>query len=209
MIYSQSGNLPRHLYAFVDRRFTRREGEGFERCVWFGLTSQHGRMWGCNILLECGAMYRNIPPHAMAFKDDPKPTWAERDAQIWDCYGAQFTTLEYGYLSEVDCVTRYGEEGRYLFTAAPIGDGFSRHPEQAKEFTFLALDNGRLKVVPTDYLLVKETSFVRLAWPTDIRRQSEVYSCEGADTPVQVKGGDRMKRFGKKKPGKGKGGGGW
>lgn len=183
MIYTGSGDLPRHLYVYVDSSFVRRDGKGFEPCVWFGLTSQHGRMWGCNILLECGAMYRNVPPHAMAFCADPKPKWTEQDAQVWDCYGAQFTTLEYKYLSEVECLTRKSDRGTYLFTAAPIGDGFSRHPEQAKEFTFIELDNGRLTVLPTDHLLVDDRSFVKLEMPRDIRRQSEVYSCEGP-TPL-------------------------
>jgi hypothetical protein len=69
--------------------------------------------------------------------------------------------------------------GEYLFTAAPLGDGFSREPEQNKEFVFARLDNGRLTVQPTNRVLFEERSFTDVVeWPRDVRRQTAVYSCE-------------------------------
>ena len=177
-IYSQVGNLPRHLYCYVDREITRKTSQGFEQCVWFAVNSTHGRLWGANVVLECGAIYRNVPIHKLAFDPTPEPIWTEQDAQVWDCYGPQFSIVEFSYLQEVEVETFSGHMGEYLFTAAPVGDGFSREPNQAKEFTWIKLDNGRVAVMPTDFTLVHEASFTKPEWPKDIRRQTEVYCTE-------------------------------
>jgi hypothetical protein len=140
-------------------------------------------MWGCNVMLECGGVYRNIPPHAVAFNDAPQDAWSEADAQAWDCYGSQFSTIEYHYLNNVaaevkDVKTRAPLMGMYLFTAVPLFDGYTRHPGQSKEFMFLEMDNGRLAVKSTDMVLFHDKSFATPAWPTNLRRQSETYYCE-------------------------------
>ena len=180
MTYSQAGQLPHHQYCFVDASFIG-SGTGFVPCVWFGLVSIPGRMWGCTIMLQCGAVYRAVPPHAIAFYSQPEVIWSEKHAQRWDCYGREFSTIEYTYLRgmavEVKCddQTRGGE---YLFTAAPIDDGFSRNPEQAKEFMFIKLNTGRLTIQPTDKVVFQDLSFVTPEWPTDLRATTEIYSCE-------------------------------
>jgi len=72
----------------------------------------------------------------------------------------------------------------YLFTAAPKGDGFSLVPEQAKEFSFCQLQNGRYTVQPTNHILVEERSFTRnpdRVFPAGLKRQTDVYSCETGD----------------------------
>jgi hypothetical protein len=176
-----AAGLPRHLYCFVDGGMVRKRKRTFERAVWFGLTCVPGRAWGCTVLLECGAIYRSLPPHALAFRPDPAPRWTLQDAQRWDCYGWHFAALEYAYLSGLRLKARAnGREhaGEYLFTAVPVGDGFSLEPEQQKEFTFCKLDNGRLTIQPTNATLFEERSFTAGGWPTDLVRQREAYSCE-------------------------------
>ena len=182
MKFSLVGELPRHIYCFADSRFTHTHEIGFQPCVWFGLVSYTGRAWGCTVMLECGAIYRNLPPHAIAFRENPME-WNVTDAQAWDCYGSSFTTIEYTYLAGLDCkVVSDGEEyeGSYLFTAAPIGDGFSAYPEQAKEFCFVQLDNGRLAIQPTNHIVFRERSFTdnRLEFPRGLKRQDEIWSVE-------------------------------
>lgn len=79
-----------------------------------------------------------------------------------DCYGDGFSVLEYWYLAGLDCKVRAnGNEhvGQYLFTVAPVGDAFSHYPDQAKEFMFIALENGRLTVQPTNHVVFRERSF--------------------------------------------------
>jgi hypothetical protein len=183
MIYSLVGELPRHIYCFVDSTYTHNEPQGFLPCVWFGLVSYPGRTWGCTVMLECGAIYRNVPAHAITFNERYLALWSADEAQTWDCYGERFTTLEYKYLAGLDCKVKCKDaayEGKYLFTAAPIGDGFSAYPEQAKEFCFIQLDIGRLTIQPTNHVVFRERSFTdnKLEFPSGLRRQTDVWSAE-------------------------------
>lgn len=171
-------SLPIHKYVWVESRFIRTNGKGFEPAVWFGLVSQYGRTWGLNVLLECGAIYRSLPPHAISFNADPKLVWYITDAQMWDCYADKFQLHEYAYLREMRVKTK-NQKGTYLFTAAFTDDGFTRAPEQQKEFSFIELDNGRLTIQPTNRTLFEDRSFtVNTDPPTDIVTQTEVWSCE-------------------------------
>lgn len=183
-LYTLIGDLPRHHYVWVAPGAISHAKEPL-RAVWFGLVSYPGRSWGCNVLLECGAVYRNVPAHALAFTEEAfRAAWAPADAQMWDCYGLGFTALEYAYLRELRCRVLIPDDageaaGEYLFTVAPVGDGFSAVPEQAKEFQFIKLANGRLTVQPTDRVLFEEKSFTgKLEWPKHLRRQREVWSAE-------------------------------
>jgi hypothetical protein len=179
---TSSGSLPHHQYVYVDTSFISREA-GWTRAVWFGLNSHPGRAWGLHVLLESGAIYRSLPPHAVAFAPDADP-WTIQQAQRWDCYGRQFSLLIYDYLYSLDGVARVGSGEEvpvsYLFTAVPIGDAYTDAPEQGKEFLFLRTDRGRLTIQPTDKMLFREASFTApgAGWPTHLRRQTEVWSVE-------------------------------
>ena len=170
-------SLPFHKYVWVDSRFIRANGTGFEPAVWFGLVSQDGRAWGLNVLLECGAIYRSLPPHAIAFCKEPQLNWGITDAQMWDCYG-DFQLHEYAYLRESRVKTGK-HNGVYLFTAAFTDDAFTRAPEQGKEFSFIELQNGRLTIQPSNRTLFDDKSFTAdTALPTDLVTQTKVWSCE-------------------------------
>lgn len=176
MIYSGSGDLPKHIYCFVDSKLIRINGKGFEPCVWFAVRSWPGRAWGCHIMLECGALYRDVPPHALAFT--PKPDfWPLRDAQRWNCYGTQFSTIEYTFLQGLALHTRESV-GSYLFTAIPLNDGYTDEPAQAKEFVFCRLDNGRLAILPTNMVLFRDASFGEAKWPSDLKPSTFKWSVE-------------------------------
>jgi hypothetical protein len=178
------GSLPHHQYVWVDTAVTHREPQGFAPAVWFGLVSVPGRMWGCNVMFENGAIYRNIPLHALASSAEPAcRDWSAQQAQQWDCYGHHWSAVRYEYLRSLRCKVRAKDQdayGEYLFTASPIGDAFTESPEQAKEFVFARLENGRFSVQPTDRILFEERSFTRhdWRWPTGFKRQTEVYSAE-------------------------------
>jgi hypothetical protein len=115
-------------------------------------------------MLEGGQVYRNIPPHGVAFKPSA-PKWRLSQAAEWDCYGEEFQLHEYTYLADLRCWVLYPKgnqrRGRYLFTIHPMGDGFSAEPEQAKEFKVVELDNGRLTIVPTNRILFDDASFTQ------------------------------------------------
>lgn len=177
----------------LERKFVREGGEGLERCSWFGLTSVPGRAWGLSVLLEDGALYSGLPPHAIVFETEtiglhgkPKP-WRLRQSQLWDCFGYDFALEEYSYLAgrTVHCSieNRAGEllEGEYLFTAQHLGDGYSATPEQAKQYHFVRLvEQGRLVCLPANRMLVDAAEFttIEAKLPTNIKRQRETYTCE-------------------------------
>lgn len=178
VIYSASGNLPKHIYCFVESKFVRQNGSGLEPCAWFGLHSHPGRTWGCHIMLECGAVYRGVPPQALAFMEQPEASWAPKDAQVWNCYGHEFSTIEYTFLRRLRIHTKHHGEGHYLFTAIPINDGYTEDPSQSKEFMFCALDNGRLIILPTNMLVFEDKSFTETQWPSNLTASSVKWSCE-------------------------------
>jgi hypothetical protein len=132
-------------------------------------------------MLECGAVYRNVPLHKLAHF--PTQTrWDPADGQTWDCYGIHFSATEYPFLEGTRLRTRTRSrkeyEGTYLFTAIPMLDGFSQEPEQGKEFYFVKLDNGRYTAQPTNHLLVLDKSFITEAtWPK-LKRQTESWSVD-------------------------------
>lgn len=177
------GETPKHYYVWVDSNFTHKEPIGFIPAVWFGLVSYPNRLWGCTVLLESGAIYRNLPPHALAFNSEPVE-WTEYDCASWDCYSWNFTAHEYQYLVNMECKVRANEKdywGYYLFSVAPVGDGFSADPTQAKEFLFIKLNNGRLTIQPTNHIIVNDSSFIEnstLEFPKGLKRQSEIISSE-------------------------------
>lgn len=174
-LYTMSGALPKHQYVWVQPYAM--GTNGWERAVWFGLTSYPSRAWGCHVMLKNGAVYRNLPLHHLATRPEAEPIELSK-AQGWDCYGLQFSTIEYPFLSEMRVKTRIGD-GHYLFTAVPIGDGFSAEPEQSKEFFFVALDSGRIASLPTNYVLFDDRSFIdKLEFPTYLKRQTDKWSVE-------------------------------
>lgn len=173
-----------HQYAYVDSTFTHREPEGFVPVVWFAVHSVAGRMFGASVLFENGAIYRDIPLHALAHEAHPAAVWRPADAQRWDAYGEQLQVVRLPYLDGLACSARVGDQtdhrGRYLFSLQPLGDDYSREPAQDKTFTLLALTNGRYTCQPTDRVLVWDESFTthRGEWPTVFKRARQRYSCE-------------------------------
>jgi len=176
------GSIPKHEYIWVDSNFTHKNPTGFVRAVWFGLVSFPSRTWGLNVMFENGAVYRSLPPHAISFSENPKQgIWKPDDAQLWDCYGYDWACVEYTYLKGLKCSCKIKDkflDGQYLFTVAPIGDGFSNSPEQSKEFKFIKLDNNRLTIQPTNKVLFKDNSFTDKSVSTSLKLQTEYYSCE-------------------------------
>ena len=159
-----TGALPQHQYCVVDSQFCARGPRRWLSAVWFGLVSYPGRAWGCPL--------------------DTFDDWTVQQAQHWDCYGREFHAHVYPYLSGLRCRAKVGtgvSDGTYLFSVAPDGDAFSAAPDQSKEFTFIALDHGRYTTQPTDRVLFEDRSFTRnrdWVWPTDMIRQTDIYSAE-------------------------------
>jgi len=172
-------DLPYHIYGWVDRTFlSNGEQEGIELAVWFGLLTPPNRALGLTVMLECGAVYRGLPPHAWRFHPMTQP-WTLPEAQAWDNFGRSAQVLEYQYLRELPVqVLASGDRGTYLFTLEWAEDGFSRYPGQSKCLHAIELDHGGLTFQPNDHLLWYESSFTRPARPTWLRRNLTVWGVE-------------------------------
>ena len=188
--YTMTGELPKHKYVLVDREFVEinpdKKDSRFMPAVWYGLVSIPGRAWGCTVMLESGAVYRNLPPHALAFNYDPEAVdWSIELAQLWDCYSEHFTTIEYKFLKSQMCeVLMDGAKWRgwYLFSASHIGDGWTEEPSQNKEFMFIELECGRLTIQPTNRVLFLDKSFCSKDRKVPkLILQETIYTCEGFD----------------------------
>ncbi len=179
MLYTASGSLPKHQYVYVVGGFIGAD-KAVVPAVWFGLHAHPARAWGCTVMLESGAVYRNLPPHALSWTEK-LCNWGLAEAQMWNCYGSQFSLHEYTYLTGLRAVAQIGKREyscTYLFTAIPVGDGFTAEPTQDKEFMFLRTDFDRLTIQPTNRVRFIDGSFTRdTGWPT-LSVQKDVYSCE-------------------------------
>ena len=195
-MYHLIGQLPHHQYVQVDTRFTHTQPVlPSTPAVWFGLVSYPGRAWGCTVLLESGAVYRNLPLHALAHKlDGLSIPWRPQDAQHWDCYGSGFTTLAYDTLRGLECLAKTADvqrQGEYLCTIAPVGDAYSAVPSQSKELVLVALVNGRYTLQPTDRVVFRDMSFtVGEGFPRGLKRQEDTYSAE-VEPPLRTQGMSR------------------
>ena len=182
MIYSKIGALPTHRYIWVDSEYTHEKPEGLVEAMWVGLTSIPGRSWGINVILrDGGALYRNIPPHAVAFCNSSLINWNISDAQLWDCYSYNFSLLQNPIMRGMEVSAKISKEtilhGEYLFSATHLHDGWSDSPDQDKEFIFIKLDNGRLTIQPTNKVLFIDGSFITPTMPK-LKLQEQIYSCE-------------------------------
>jgi hypothetical protein len=180
-----AANLPRHLYVQADcRAISDGQTGGTIDAVWFGLLCVPHRAWCCTVMLKNGAIYRNLPLAALSLRDDAGE-WTTADSQRWDCFGWDFSVIEYDYLRELDCRVWIASRGRwlngsYLFTAEPYGDGYSLEPAQTKSFHFVELENGRIGAYPGNNILWEEVSFTGKATvrPDWLRVQTQTHHAE-------------------------------
>jgi len=182
MRYTKIGPVPTHRYIWVDSAYTHEEPCGLVEAMWVGLTSIPARVWGINVILrDGGALYRNIPPHAVSFHAGPSQEWNISDAQLWDCYSYHFAVLQNPILRGMEVSVRLKSgviaHGEYLFSTTHMDDGWSDAPEQDKEFIFVKLDSGRLTIQPTNRVRFIDASFILPNLPK-LKLQETTYSCE-------------------------------
>jgi hypothetical protein len=175
------GALPTHKYIWVDSKYTHQNPVGPVEAMWVGLTSIPARTWGINVILrEGGALYRNIPPNAVRFKEQAKKNWRIEESQLWNCYSYNFTILENPILRGLSVTAKVNQhilKGTYLFSATHLNDGWSDSPEQDKEFIFIQLTNGRLTIQPTNRVAFIDNSYILPTLPK-LKLQDTIYSCE-------------------------------
>lgn len=179
-------DLPRHRYVHVIESAVHRGGAKDKTlpCVWWGMSATPGRMFGCHILLESGAMVVDIPLHALRHKADATQLWTCDKAQRWDAYGWHVEAHEPAYLTGLDCRVltddhqHVADIGELWFLLDHVSDGYSLEPGQHKHHWVVALYDGVFTCVPQDQVLVSEKSFTKPGGIPPIKRQTRVWSCE-------------------------------
>lgn len=184
---SHNVDLPRHRYVHVIEKAVHRGGAPDKTmpCIWYGISSTPGRMYGCHVMLESGAMVVDLPLHALRHEASATQLWYSDEAQRWDAFGWDIEVYEPKYLSGLFArvldrdhkeVERYGD---LWFCIDHKGDGYSQEPAQHKHQWIVALDSGVFTCVPQDQLLVSEQSFTEYTTTIPpIKRQTKFWSCE-------------------------------
>ena len=158
-----------HFEVYVRSEFLQdfEEGsEGLIRGVCHGVTAIPGRALGFHVLLENGAHIGRLPIHALAHsKDAPsdKEVW---ELQLWDCFSAQVSIHEFGWLSgmRVRVYLANGEKigGEYMFTVDYWGNNNAENAGETgwKCHHIIQLDNGLFAAQPNNRLCFFEPSMV-------------------------------------------------
>lgn len=179
-------DLPRHRYCHVIEAAVHRTGLENKTlpCVWWGISATPGRMFGCHILLESGAIVVDLPLHALRHKADATQVWHPDQAQRWDAYGWHLEAHEPAYLSGLACQVLSNDHrqisgmGFLWFLLDHVQDGYSLEPGQHKHHWVIALTTGTFTCVPQDMVLVTERSFTTVTSIPPIKRQTALWSCE-------------------------------
>jgi hypothetical protein len=127
--------------------------EGSTEAYWYGITSIPGRQFLCHVMLYNGSNWYGLPLSSLSINGKG---WSElRQSQAYDCFSYDVACIRFTFLRDQRAKTG-GEEGTYLFTVVSHDtDGhapFAEYPEQAKTFTFLALDSGGIVCGPNNYI---------------------------------------------------------
>jgi hypothetical protein len=178
----KTSSIPLLQYILVDTRFTHEEPIGFQEAEWVQTVAIPDRAWGLNVVFRRGgAMYRNIPPHAISFGNQSLP-WSLNQSQLWNCYGYQHEHMVCDHLGDSEVMANVRGEwikGRYLFQTSFIDDSYSLQPEQDKTFFWIRLDNDRLTILPTNKVTFIDASFVDTTKPLEwLKLQTEIYRCD-------------------------------
>lgn len=189
---SHNTALPRHRYVWVMAEFVLRPSALAERssplipAVWYGVSVQPGRVMGCHVVLENGAMIVDLPLHALRSMAQPEDIhWSVQDACRWDGFGWSGEAWEPPYVSGLtvrvlDAQHRLTDtRGTLWFCMDHLDDGYSLEPGQHKHLWVVALESGHFTQVPQDMLLIHEASFTDAA-PTvpKIARQQTLWQTE-------------------------------
>jgi hypothetical protein len=184
-------SLPRHRYVFVRSDMVWDPEDptpvpALLPAVWFGVGVTPGRVMGCHVLLESGAVVVDLPLQAL-WAHDTLPANGLPPAAVpavWDMYGwrAEVYAPEFLVDAEVELLSDQHEplheRGRLWFAIDFLDDGYAMAPGQHKHLWVVATHDGPLVQVPQDMLLVHDRSFTVIGDVPRIRRQTLVYRAE-------------------------------
>lgn len=184
-------DLPQHLYGFLRQEFCNNlDGQhpGVVPCVIFGIEALPSQALGFHVLREDGAMVAQVPIHGLCHEPDA-PQMGLEDLEAWDCFGYWVTAIEFSYLKGLEVSYRHGQQeeiGIYVCTIDFLGNGFSGHPSQHKNFHLIKIiegpGKGNFALQPNNRCRWKDKSFTEnlFDWsqPPAIQTNEMVWHCE-------------------------------
>lgn len=155
---SRHGNLPHHLYVYVDNEQLGLPS-GYTEGIWHGVFAREGQILLSHILLETGAHWTGVPLHAIHHKINPE---VRKPGQIQP-WGNMGTDIDVTYLKHLDGieVEYFKENIKGIGTGMVVDwyDGFTRYPEQHKPLHIIAMEDGNYYLLPNNYLRWFDPSF--------------------------------------------------
>jgi hypothetical protein len=153
-----------------------------------GVKCVPGRPLAFHLLFRDGAVYGDVPIHALASDPDVEPLEADQ-ASAWDCFGYHFGVVEYarlaGLLADLT-IPRHGPEvARYLFTVDfcrpdpnVVDPSVAEYPPERKCTHVLVAAPGWLLAMPNNRLRWRDPAFVTEPPARCYRRAEEDESAE-------------------------------
>ena len=167
-----NANIPQ-FFCFVRKEFLYNlqdhHGE-FEPAYAFGVRSVQCKAIGFHVGLDNGAVFWNLPIHALVHKTDA-PNIPLDFLELWDCFGPNFSVTQFTFLKELRCDVilkdRSVVQGVYMFTIdwsstdpGEVDVTFSEIPQEHKCAHIIKLDNGLYAAQPNNRILWRQSSFI-------------------------------------------------
>lgn len=145
------------------------EHGSFERVQVLGVRSIRGSAVLFTVLTERGAMFANMPLHALVTREDA-PRHPLHVLELWDAFAYDVECFRYAFVKGCRGSIRCGDgawrDGSYLWTLDWNGGdrdrdvSLSEVPQEHKTAHMFALDDGCFALMPNNRVLWREASFV-------------------------------------------------
>lgn len=145
-------NLP-PIQVFVDNKFLlETPTEEFSYAHLISIRAMQNQCLQFTVLLESGALYTGLPPHAIFFEEK----FTERTLQeviMWDNISNNIDVVTFDTLLYMPCevllINNQITSGSYLFTIDYVGkDDLSRSAEHWKQLHVIRGNDGRMYIYP-------------------------------------------------------------
>lgn len=142
-----------------------------------GVKSLHSRALGFHVLLRNGALFWNLPIHALCHQPAAAKKWTLDQLQLWDCFDYSFTVHRFARLEGLGCAVRLKgvkewQAGGYVWTIdwcqpdpGIMDVGVSEFPAEHKCGHLVALADGNFALLPNNRIRWLDQAFVTDEFP--------------------------------------------
>lgn len=163
-----------------------------------GLKSIPGRALGFHVLLRNGAVFWDLPVHAICWHPEAKRMFLQQH-QLWDCFSYHFTAHRFARLADLRCEVRLKGKpgwclwGAYIWTidwcsadGQVMDTGVSEFPPEHKCAHLLALDDGNFALLPNNRIRWHDEAFCTEPFPErpTYLTNTHTWQCENGSKPI-------------------------